>query len=125
MKKSNCLDQKIFDMNNIEEEMILTDKIDLEIIKDHIETIVTNKYFVKKHTEIEMIVRTKILIKEINFKENKMMIGMIEGEREEVVRVKIFQFIKNKDFKMKELRILNRVIRRKNLKIKDKKVVFL
>ena len=62
MKKSNCLDQKIFDMINIEEEMILTDKIDLEIIKDHIETIVTNKYFVKKHTEIEMIVRMKILI---------------------------------------------------------------
>jgi len=52
------------------------------------------------------------------------MIGMIEGEREEVVTVKIFQLIKNKDFKMKEMKILNRVIRRKNLNIKDKKVVF-
>ena len=72
-----------------------------------------------------MTVMMKILIPEINFQVNKMMIGMIEGEREEVVRVKIFQFIKNKDFKMKELRILNRVIRRKNLKIKGKKVVFL
>ena len=111
-------------MINIEEEMILIDKINLEIIKDHIETIVKNKYFVKKHTEIEMIVKMKILIRRINFLGNKMMIGMIEGEREEVVTVKIIPLIKNQDFKMIELRILNHAIKTTNFNIKNKKVVF-
>ena len=112
MKKNNLQDQKIIDMITIEEGRILIDKIDLEIIKDNIETIETKKYFVKKHTEIEMIVRMKILIKGTNFRGNKMMIDMIEGEKEEVVIVEIIQLIKNQDFKMTELKILYPVIRR-------------
>ena len=67
----------------------------------------------------------KILIPEINFQVNKMMIGMIEGEKEEVVTVRIIIPIKSQDFKMTELRILNHIIRKINLNKEDKKVVCL
>ena len=67
----------------------------------------------------------KILIPEINFQVNKMMIGMIEGEKEEVVTVRIIIPIKSQDLKMTELRILNHVIRKINLNKEDKKVVCL
>ena len=123
MIKNNSLDQKIIDMINTEEGMILIDKIDLEIIKGHIVTIVTKKYFVKKHTEIEMIVRKKFLIKETSFQGKKMIIDMIEGERGEVVRVKIIKLKKNQDFKMIELSIFNHVIKRNNLNQEDQKII--
>lgn len=112
MKKSNSPDQKIIATINIEEEMIQIDKIDSEKIKDHIENIATKNNFVKKHTEIETIVRMKILIQGINFQGNKMMIAMIEGEREEVVTVRIIQLLKNQNFQMTELKILSLVIKR-------------
>lgn len=124
MNKNNLLDQKIIDMINPEEGMILIDKTDLEKIKDHIVTIETKKYFMKKHTEIEMIVKMKLLIKRTNFQGKNMMIDMIEGEREEAVRVKIIKTIKNQDFPMIELRILNLVIKRRNLNLEDQKVIF-
>ena len=124
MNKNNLLDQKIIVKINTEEGMILIDKIVLEKIEDHIVTIETKKYFMKKHTEIEMIVKMKLLIKRTNFQGKKMMIDMIEGEREEAARVKIIKSIKNQDFKMIELRILNLVIKRRNLNLEDQKVIF-
>lgn len=124
MNKNNLLDQKIIDLINPEEGMILIDKTDLEKIKDHIVTIETKKYFMKKHTEIEMIVKMKLLIKRTNFQGKNMMIDMIEGEREEAVRVKIIKTIKNQDFPMIELRILNLVIKRRNLNLEAQKVIF-
>lgn len=124
MNKNNLLDQKIIDLINPEEGMILIDKTDLEKIKDHIVTIETKKYFMKKHTEIEMIVKMKLLIKRTNFQGKNMVIDMIEGEREEAVRVKIIKTIKNQDFPMIELRILNLVIKRRNLNLEAQKVIF-
>ena len=124
MNKNNLLDQKIIDMINTEEGMILIDKIVLEKIKDHIVTIETKKYFMKKHTEIEMIVKMKLLIKRTNFQGKNMMIDMIEEEREEAARVKIINSRKNQDFQMIELRILNLVIKRRNLNLEDQKVIF-
>jgi len=119
MNKNNLLNQKIIEMINTEEGMILIDKTDLEKIKDHIVTIEKKKYFMKKHTEIEMIYKLKLLIKRTNFQGKNMMIDMIEGEREEAVRVKIIKTIKNQDFPMIELRILNLVIKRRNLNLED------